>query len=165
MIILIGLPISAIIAVICFVRRRTLFGTGSPLIFQLSASIAALLLAFAIICPNILSSQYDDLKKEKDELTIEILTYDYNAVGNDVMKRKIERFNESYERYKRENQRLNILAVFQKDPEDLSFPSDYLENTLKDRKEKDKSASSEENKEERKKVEIDGKEYELVPIS
>lgn len=163
MIILIGLPISAIIAVICFVRKRTLFGT--PLIFQLSASIAALLLVFAIILPSELSSKYEDLQKEKDELTVEILTYDYNAVDKDVMKRKIERFNESYKRYKRENQRLNILAVFQKDPEDLSFPSDYLENVLKERKRKGKESSSDENKEERKKVEIDGKEYELVPIS
>ena len=159
MILLIALLVFIVTTIICWKTRQR------SIVVQLPMSLAVLTIGFAIILPHAISSHYNQLKKEKDELEIEIRTYDYKAVPEDVTKRKIERFNESYKSHKSDNWRWNILAVFQNDPEDLSFPDDYLENVLKERKEKDKESSSEENKEERKKVEIDGKEYELVPIS
>lgn len=159
MILLIALPVFIVATIICWKTRQR------PIVVQLPMSLAALTIGLAIIIPHTFTSQYNKLQKEKDELEIEIRTYDYKAVPEDVTKRKIERFNENYKSHKSDNWRWNILAVFQNDPEDLSFPDDYLDNVLKERKEKDKESSSEENKEERKKVEIDGKEYELVPIS
>lgn len=159
MILLIALLVFIVATIICWKTRQR------PIVVQLPMSLAFLTIGFAIIMPFATTSHYNKLQTEKDELEIEIRTYDYKAVTKDVMQRKIERFNESYESHKADNLLWNILAVFQNDPEDLSFPDDYLDNVLKERKEKDKESSSEENKEERKKVEIDGKEYELVPIS
>ena len=159
MITLIGLPILFVIVVICIIKRV------EPPTFIFFAGVTAVFTIAAIFAPLRSSADYKKLQNEKDELIIEISTYNYEAIDKEIIERKIEQFNESYEEYKKNNSLFNILAVFQNNPEDLSFPDDYLDNVLKERKEKDKESPNKENKEERKKVEIDGKEYELVPIS
>ena len=135
MIILIGLPILVIAATICFKMRADIIFT---LFFSALAGIFAVA---AITYPTKLSEEYNDLLERKDELIIELHTYDYNAVNKEVMERKISRFNENYEDYKKEYWLAHIFSAFQEKPEDISFPDDYLESVLNERQGKDKQSN------------------------